>query len=54
LSVLLLIEKSGGIATITLNRPEALDALDAELRLGIEKNAFRDLAEDGRGRRRRR
>ncbi len=41
----LLVEKSGGIATITLNRPEALNALDAELRHAIEQ-AFRDLAKD--------
>jgi enoyl-CoA hydratase len=41
----LLVEKSGGIATITLNRPEALNALDGELRLAIEC-AFRDFAED--------
>ena len=41
----LLVEKSGGIATITLNRPEALNALNGELRLAIER-AFRDFAED--------
>jgi enoyl-CoA hydratase len=41
----LLVEKSGGIATITLNRPEALNALNAELRLAIE-TTFRDLAKD--------
>jgi enoyl-CoA hydratase len=41
----LLVEKSGGIATITLNRPEALNALSAELRLAIE-TTFRELAKD--------
>jgi enoyl-CoA hydratase len=41
----LLVEKSGGIATITLNRPEALNALNAELRLAIE-TTFRELAKD--------
>jgi enoyl-CoA hydratase len=41
----LLVEKSGGIATITLNRPEALNALNGELRLAIE-HAFRDLNQD--------
>jgi len=41
----LLVEKSGGIATITLNRPEALNALSSELVSAIER-AFRELAKD--------
>ncbi len=41
----LLVEKSGGIATVTLNRPESLNALNAELRLAIGR-AFRELAAD--------
>lgn len=41
----LLVEKSGGIATLTLHRPEALNALDAELR-GALAQTFRELADD--------
>src|SRR5262245_26169417 len=41
----LLVEKSGGIAKITLNRPEALNALSSELVRAIER-AFRELAKD--------
>ncbi|HKA14915.1 MAG TPA: enoyl-CoA hydratase [Myxococcota bacterium] len=41
----LLVEKSGGIATITLNRPEALNALDTVLRDAIAR-AFQELAKD--------
>ena len=32
-----LYEKSGGIAPVTLSRPEALNALDTELRLASER-----------------
>ena len=39
------IERSNGIATVTLNRPEALNALSSALRQGLT-NAFRELAED--------
>jgi enoyl-CoA hydratase len=41
----LLIEKSEGIATLTLNRPEAMNALSRELREAIA-NGFRDLQSD--------
>jgi enoyl-CoA hydratase len=40
-----LVEKSGGIATITLNRPEALNALSSEL-VGAIERTFRELAKD--------
>jgi enoyl-CoA hydratase len=40
-----LVEKSGGIATITLNRPEALNALNGQLRDAIERS-FRAIAAD--------
>ena len=42
---LLLIEKSDGIATVTLNRPRAMNALSRELR-GAITDAFRELGED--------
>lgn len=42
----LLVEKSGGVATVTLNRPEALNALNVALRRSIE-TAFRELQKDG-------
>jgi enoyl-CoA hydratase len=42
----LIVEKSGGVATLTLNRPEAMNALSAELR-GEMTRAFRELREDG-------
>jgi enoyl-CoA hydratase len=42
----LLVEKSGGIATVTLNRPEALNALSRELRAAIA-SAFGELGADG-------
>jgi len=41
----LLIENEGGIATLILNRPEAMNALNRELREAIV-TAFRSLAED--------
>ena len=31
----ILVEKSGGIATVTLNRPNAMNALSRELRIAI-------------------
>ena len=42
----LLVEKSEGIATLTLNRPSAMNALSTELRDAIA-NAFRDLQSGG-------
>ena len=44
-SPVLLLEKSDLIATITLNRPEAMNALSAELRLALGK-AFREIQDD--------
>ncbi len=41
----LLIDKRDAVATLTLNRPEALNALSAELRLALS-TAFRDLHSD--------
>ncbi|HEX7775426.1 MAG TPA: enoyl-CoA hydratase [Parvibaculum sp.] len=41
----LLVEKSGGIATVTLNRPTAMNALSRELRVAIEAT-FEDLEAD--------
>jgi len=41
----LLVEKSAAIATVTLNRPEAMNALSAELRLALGK-VFRELQQD--------
>lgn len=42
----LLVEKARGVATLTLNRPEALNALNLALRRAIEQ-AFRELQKDG-------
>lgn len=44
-SSVLLVEKSGPVATVTLNRPEAMNAFSAELRLAL-RDAFRDLQAD--------
>lgn len=43
---ILLIERDGGIAVVTLNRPASLNALNRELRARIA-TAFRELDEDG-------
>lgn len=42
----LLIAREGGLAVVTLNRPDSLNALTRALRAQIAR-AFRDLAEDG-------
>jgi enoyl-CoA hydratase len=44
-SNVLVVEKSGAIATITLNRPEAMNALSTELR-GAITDAFREVQAD--------
>lgn len=41
----LLIDKSEGIATLTLNRPESMNALSQALRLALT-HAFKDLSND--------
>lgn len=41
----LLLEKDGPVAVVTLNRPEAMNAFSAELRLALG-SAFRELAAD--------
>ncbi|MGH7802818.1 MAG: enoyl-CoA hydratase [Candidatus Binatia bacterium] len=45
MSNVLLVEKSEGIATLTLNRPEAMNALSRELRCALVE-AFRNVAAD--------
>lgn len=45
----LLVEKSGGLATLTLNRPEALNALACDLRVASTRAGIQD-----RGRRQQR
>ena len=42
----ILLEKNSGIATLTLNRPEAMNALNQELRRALA-DGFRSLAVDG-------
>jgi enoyl-CoA hydratase len=44
-SPVLLVEKNAGIARVTLNRPEAMNALSQELRQALTRG-FRELAED--------
>src|SRR5262245_20085548 len=44
-SSVLSLEKGDGIAQVTLNRPEAMNALSQELRQALTR-AFRELAED--------
>jgi enoyl-CoA hydratase len=46
MSNVLLVEKSEGIATLTLNRPETMNALSRELRCALV-SAFRGIAADG-------
>ena len=42
---ILLVEAEGGIATVTLNRPRAMNALSRDLRVALER-AFRSIAAD--------
>jgi enoyl-CoA hydratase len=44
-SSVLLVEKSDAVATVTLNRPDAMNAFSTELRLAL-RDAFRDLQTD--------
>ncbi|MFN8624509.1 MAG: enoyl-CoA hydratase [Candidatus Binatia bacterium] len=44
-SSVLLVEKSDAVATVTLNRPDAMNAFSVELRLAL-RDAFRDLQAD--------
>ncbi|HLS82773.1 MAG TPA: enoyl-CoA hydratase [Steroidobacter sp.] len=44
-SPVLLVDKRHGVATVTLNRPEAMNALSAQLRLALAQT-FRDLQAD--------
>jgi enoyl-CoA hydratase len=48
-SSVLLVEKAEGVATLTLNRPESMNALSSELRNAIA-TAFRDLQADDEAR----
>jgi len=41
----LLVEKKDGVATLTLNRPQAMNALSAELRVALARS-FRNLSSD--------